>query len=76
MVETFDRVIAAVLGHPNGCFELRSPRDVLEKYTWSARIPGQGIYMGRVRECYGCYDDEESQDCLVLDHPETFIPEN
>jgi hypothetical protein len=72
MIEIFDKVIAEALEAPDGCFELRSPVHVVAKYTWSARIPGRGVYLGRVDECTG----EDGEYCLIFDNPDTFIPEN
>jgi hypothetical protein len=77
LCETFEKVIAEALGHPDGCVEILAPLPdhFLAKYTWRARIPGRGVYMGRVDE-YHNENDETVQDCLVFDWADTFIPEN
>jgi hypothetical protein len=72
MIEIFDKVIAEALEAPNGSFELRPPTHVVAKYTWRARVPGKGVYLGRVDGD----DTKDGWDCLVFDHPDTFIPEN
>jgi hypothetical protein len=73
MIEIFDRVIAEVLALDSHV-GLRSalPIHVASHYTWSARIPSRGVYMGRVDECTG----EDGEYYLVFENPDTFIPED
>lgn len=71
MNEIFDKVIAEALADPDGCFELRPPTHVVAKYTWSARVPGKGVYLGRVDDHVG----EDDLYSFIFDHPDTFIPE-
>jgi hypothetical protein len=72
MCEIFDRVLAEALKQ-DGHVELRLalPIHVASQYTWSARIPGRGVYMGRAYGCYG----EDGEQAIAFEHPDTFIPE-
>ena len=84
MIDLFYRLIAEAIEHPGGSFEILAPQQenhTVGKYTWRARIPGRGVYMGRVDE----YQNENSEtgeivgtygDCLVFHWADTFIPEN
>jgi hypothetical protein len=72
--ELFDKVVAealAVGGHieVRPALEKHFPRE----YTWFARIPGRGVYMGPAREHY---DEVERVSAIAFEHPDTFIPEN
>lgn len=42
------------------------------QYTWRARVPGRGVYMGPADE----YTDENGERHIALADPDTLIPEN
>jgi hypothetical protein len=77
MFEPFEWVIAEALEHPDGCVEILapSPDHFWEKYRWRVRIPGRGVFMGRV-DGYDTEKDETAGNCLVFDWADTFVPEN
>jgi hypothetical protein len=70
--ELFERVITEALAlgshiELRPALEKHFPRE----YTWSARIPGRGVYMGQASNCYG----EDGERCIAFEHPDTFEPE-
>ena len=42
------------------------------QYTWRARVPGRGVYMGKADE----YTDENGEKHIAMANPDTIIPEN
>jgi hypothetical protein len=70
--EPFDNVIKEAL-ELGGHIEIRPAIEnhFPWEYTWSARIPGRGVYMGKAFRCWG----EDGERCIACERANLFEPE-
>jgi hypothetical protein len=70
--ESFEKVIAKALA-VGSHIEIRPAleKHIPREYTWSARIPGRGVYSGQAFNCYG----EDGEQCIAFEHADMLEPE-